>query len=657
MRKSLLFLLAFVISAIASAQTTIPVTGNLSQILGSPQPYASVTIQLQNCPAPVSVTGSSVLVTTQADIQADGSGFVNSTVIPNDLINCNGTTGSSQYAVSYIVGGVPSANPVCFQVASTQGVWNLNTQQPIVCGQTPPNPQDVTWNNVVVNQNLSAATASFGSVNVTGGGVAKFKAVNLIQKVDQFSGATADVKLAACVAALPNGGTCDATGLGAPTTQTISSTTTLGDGVHYFTFLFDPSTRFVPATLTTNMFIIPPLATAIGLHIDASAAGYSGNAVAFKGYIYGANTPQSATIFGSFIDGGSNTTGNAILLESDDTNFVQYVHIEDNKIHGFAKGIYLHAGGAGAGTWVTDAYIVGNVIEGSVIGRSLVADKGNMEGNKFIGNSYQHDTNTSYGLQMLNPGGGVFEANEFDSDNIWDTPTAVNVGSGVIRTWYRGRFDGTCTGACGTTVPDTSFNTFINQRFCDTSSCYAFGSYGGVWINAHSGFGLRINATDRTESWQLAPDPSTVNMFDLVEPGVGTAAQFSATGQGTVTAGTGLGTFNGASVYAGSGFTVAIPTAPSSGYHLSAYPSTVVGIQGVPTGVNLPLDTGIWAANHLISYDVNGAHTDSGILKSAVPTFSTTTAGQATCIKSAGPPVQIGTCSTVVSASGACTCN
>jgi hypothetical protein len=40
-----------------------------------------------------------------------------------------------------------------------------------------------------------------------------------------------------------------------------------------------------------------------------------------------------------------------------------------------------------------------------------------------------------------------------------------------------------------------------------------------------------------------------------------------------------------------------------------------------------------------------------------IPTVGSTTAGQASCTKSVGPPVIIGYCSTVVSSSGSCTCN
>lgn len=134
---------------------TIPIQGNLSQLAGSPQPYAGLTIQLQNCPSPVSITGYSVIVQQTLQLRADASGVINANIFPNDLITCNGTTGQSVYSAVPIVNGVPSATPQCYQVTSTQGIWNLNTQQPIACTQTPPNPQDAQYRNVNVTGCLS----------------------------------------------------------------------------------------------------------------------------------------------------------------------------------------------------------------------------------------------------------------------------------------------------------------------------------------------------------------------------------------------------------------------------------------------------------------------------------------------------------------------
>lgn len=47
----------------------------------------------------------------------------------------------------------------------------------------------------------------------------------------------------------------------------------------------------------------------------------------------------------------------------------------------------------------------------------------------------------------------------------------------------------------------------------------------------------------------------------------------------------------------------------------------------------------------------------NGLTTNQVPQVGSPTANQASCIKNAGPPVVIGYCSTVVSSSGACTCN
>ena len=134
--------------ALAQTPVPIPVTGNLGSISGLTQPYAGVMIQLQNCPSPVSITGYMGIVQQTYQIQANSSGAINSTIWPNNLITCNGTTGNSQYSETLMVGGVPSGSVQCYQVTSTQGVWNLNTQQPIACGYTPPAIGDATYVNL-----------------------------------------------------------------------------------------------------------------------------------------------------------------------------------------------------------------------------------------------------------------------------------------------------------------------------------------------------------------------------------------------------------------------------------------------------------------------------------------------------------------------------
>lgn len=154
MRKSVAGLICGLLSiglvAAAQGPQPIPITGNLGTIIGTPQPYAGVLIQLQNCPNPVRITGYQGIVALTYQLQANASGQINSTIWPNDLISCDTTTGASMYSEVEVVNGVPSGQPLCYQVTSAQGIWNLNTQQPIACQGTPPNPQDATFQNLVV---------------------------------------------------------------------------------------------------------------------------------------------------------------------------------------------------------------------------------------------------------------------------------------------------------------------------------------------------------------------------------------------------------------------------------------------------------------------------------------------------------------------------
>lgn len=75
---------------------------------------------------------------------------------------------------------------------------------------------------------------------------------------------------------------------------------------------------------------------------------------------------------------------------------------------------------------------------------------------------------------------------------------------------------------------------------------------------------------------------------------------------------------------------------------------------------------GEWGAGDLTSFGNGLCYSGSAGLSfggayiansSKLPQVGTPTAGQAACIKAAGPPVVIGYCSTVVSSTGACTCN
>lgn len=153
----------------AQTPTPIPVTGNLTSIIGTGQAYAGVSIQLQNCPSPISISGYSAIVQTGYQIQANPSGAVNSTVWSNDLITCNGTTGNSMYNLSYVANGAVQGTPQCYQVVSTQ-TWNLNLQQPIACTGSAPNPFafGCANGNNIASGCTGATTQQGAAINIVG---------------------------------------------------------------------------------------------------------------------------------------------------------------------------------------------------------------------------------------------------------------------------------------------------------------------------------------------------------------------------------------------------------------------------------------------------------------------------------------------------------
>src|SRR5580658_2752327 len=105
MRRLLRFLVAVLgtlgaAHALGQTPVPLPVTGNLGSIIGQPTAYAGLDVQLQNCPSPVAITGYWGIVQQEYQVQANASGIVNFNLWPNDLIDCNGTTGNSQYLLS-----------------------------------------------------------------------------------------------------------------------------------------------------------------------------------------------------------------------------------------------------------------------------------------------------------------------------------------------------------------------------------------------------------------------------------------------------------------------------------------------------------------------------------------------------------------------------
>ena len=90
--------------------------------------------------------------------------------------------------------------------------------------------------------------------------------------------------------------------------------------------------------------------------------------------------------------------------------------------------------------------------------------------------------------------------------------------------------------------------------------------------------------------------------------------------------------------------------APTGGTVTSVSVTTANGVSGtVATATSTPAIT--------LTLGAITPTSTNGVAAASMVSATAPTVGQAACIKSAGPPIVIGTCSTVVGSGGACTCN
>jgi hypothetical protein len=161
--------------------------------------------------------------------------------------------GAYSSATTYAVGDVVTYNS---QSYASLVVGNVNHE---------PDTSPSDWGLLANLSNLPAAFAAQSAASPDAG---TFSAVNGVPSVCTYSGATADVQLAAAISATPSGGTIDARCYGA-TTQTIAATVTYGN-TYPQTILFSPATTFQPASANLTMFNPGPLASWSGLTINTT---------------------------------------------------------------------------------------------------------------------------------------------------------------------------------------------------------------------------------------------------------------------------------------------------------------------------------------------------------------------------------------------------
>lgn len=164
--------------------------------------------------------------------------------------------------------------------------------------------------------------------------------------VTTYPGATADVQLANCLAAIAKGGgICDATGYGA-TTQTIAATVSIGVWPAAYgptRVVFSQATKFQPGAATTQMFLLGPYASVEGLRVDtANQPSYSGVVAMLQGYLTLGIGTAVAPHLTHFIFVGSNTAGGVgveVTTPPNGTASTYFSTVADGAIGGFYDDI------------------------------------------------------------------------------------------------------------------------------------------------------------------------------------------------------------------------------------------------------------------------------------------------------------------------------
>ena len=173
---------------------------------------------------------------------------------------------------------------------------------------------------------------------------------------------------------------------------------------------------------------------------------------------------------------------------------------------------------------------------------------------------------------------------------------------------------------------DYTFSTALRQQFCDNGS--------NVFLPASDAAAIRITPDANGEnSAAVSVTNAANNAYTFLVQKNGATTIHNAL---TVTSPVQAASFQvGGNTVLSSGL---------NGYHGS--------------GAKVQISDGTGTGGNLTKYDSAGNVTDSGVSTAQVPIASAKAkAGHVACIKSVGPPIQIGSCSTQPDANGACSCN
>jgi hypothetical protein len=320
----------------------------------------------------------------------------------------------------------------------------------------PPTGSSASHYFLAANCQFAAlpSIATQGGASLTGAtfsGAISAPTINGIYKVETFSGSTADVKLQNCLAAIPNGGICDARGYG-HSTQTFSSTTTL---LANQTVIFDHSTKLQAGASSTNLFVVNPEAMIEGAVFDcANQSAYSGTVFAnnpAQNYLNISSTSQGKTIFkdlSSTESCQSVSTGTFLSIQANPSYGIYEISLEKIYANGLMNGLLLKTNGASFG-WVNGLHIVD--FKGTQNINCIhitLSTTGQIGSNIFSPVSCEaggSGTNTAaYGVLFDGATGTSSSGGNQFIGNFWDFTTPFNQSTTATRgNFFIGELDGT----------------------------------------------------------------------------------------------------------------------------------------------------------------------------------------------------------------------
>jgi hypothetical protein len=308
-------------------------------------------------------------------------------------------------------------------------------------------------------------------------------------------GGDASAQLMAACAALPNGGTIDASSYGG-TTRYISSPVSCGSEAHPVSFIFSPSTVFVPVGTATQMFELTDGMTIRGTLVAdvTSVPDWSGAVIGLSGSIWKGtyHTPNTAIenllCRGNSAD-GRNATGSCIRFMPSVGNRVTFLRSGSTTVTGMAYGIQLVADDQGTGTTTN---ITGNWFEHVVCVETLTCVSMTANGrdtstqvseNHFPGMQVEFDGLTGYQAISAKPmSNGQITSNDFSDIIFFDGIPSSSVMDFETGTHMNQVTGFMCSGICGgITYTDKGDGNIISDQYVQgrLSSFYPFVSPSG----------------------------------------------------------------------------------------------------------------------------------------------------------------------------------